>query len=147
MHFRQITPADIPALFAVRTATAENRLSSEDLEVAGITPESVRELLSANHQGWLCEVEGKVVGFCMGDGESGELWVIALLPEFEGRGIGGQLLGKVETWLWSMGHSSLWLWTDVDKTRRAYGFYIRHAWVSDEIAGDDLRMVKFRTPA
>lgn len=66
--------------------------------------------------------------FRHGDRSSGEMWVIAVFPTHIRRGIGGALLKKVETWLFSEGCSSLWLTTDVDTRLRAYSFYKEHGW-------------------
>ena len=142
MNFREITDADVPALFPVRVATRENALSLEELAALGITPASVREMNGASHRGWLCEEEGRVVGFAMGNGETGEMWVIALLPEVEGRGIGKRLLTLVEDWLWSLGWQESWLTTDVDPSLRAYGFYLHQGWVDWKIQDGDRYMKK-----
>src|SRR5215470_3305889 len=88
-HFREIEAADIPALFYIRTRTRENRYKLEELERLGITEQSVAEKLSTSYKGWLCTRNGAVVGFCIADRATGELWVIAVLPEFEGSGVGG----------------------------------------------------------
>ena len=61
----------------------------------------------------------------MGNKETGEMWVIAVLREYEGRGIGRQLLRLVEEWLYSQGWKEVWLTTDPDENFRAVGFY-RH---------------------
>jgi ribosomal protein S18 acetylase RimI-like enzyme len=138
MTLREITDDDVPALFVVRVATRENTLSLDELHKLGITEESVRGMLGTTHRGWLCEDAGKVVGFAMGNRETGEMWVIAVLPEHEGRGIGARLLTLVENWLWSVGWSEIWLTTDTDPTLRAYGFYMRQGWEDSEIS-DGLR--------
>lgn len=64
----------------------------------------------------------------MADRSTGELLVIALLPEYEGRGIGGQLMQHVENWLAQTGCSRAWLTTDLDQTLLAYGFYRHRGW-------------------
>ncbi len=94
----------------------------------GITVESMRAAIQGSHKGWLAEEDGKVVGFAMGDYDAGELTVIALLPELEGKGIGKSLLNNVEQWVHSTGCKSIWLTTDMDTSLRAYGFYIKHGW-------------------
>ncbi len=76
MKFREITAADIPALFAVRTATDENCLSPEQLTALGITPDSVAAKLRDSHAGWLCEDGTEAI-----------------------------LMKSVEDWLWSEGCS------------------------------------------
>jgi ribosomal protein S18 acetylase RimI-like enzyme len=138
MRFRETTEADVPDLFAVRVATHENRLTQEELSSIGITEDSVKERLNGSYKGWLCEAGGKVVGFAMGDKSSGEMWVIAVLPEYIGRGIGSSLLISVEIWLRASGCTRAWLTTDVDTKLKAYTFYRRHGWIDDRIE-DGLR--------
>ena len=133
MDFREIEAADIPALFYVRTRTRENRYTLEELEQLGITEESVAERLSTSHKGWLCAEKGGVAGFCIADGATGELWVVAVLPEFECNGIGGKLMRVAEEWLWSTGFARAWLTTDTDVTLRAYGFYRKRGWLDWKI--------------
>jgi ribosomal protein S18 acetylase RimI-like enzyme len=142
VEFREITEDDIPDLFAVRVATHENALSREELSSLGITEESVRDKLRGSFRGWLCEVDHEVIGFAMGDRSTGELWVIAVLPECVGKGIGSRLLTLVENWLRESGCSRLWLTTDLDTTLKAYSFYRRHGWVDDRIADGIRYMVK-----
>ena len=132
-QFRAITLTDIPALFYVRTRTRENRYTLEELERLGITEDSVAEKLTTSYKGWLCSQDGAVVGFCMADRAAGELWVIAVLPEFEGNGIGGKLMSFAEEWLWSTGWTRAWLTTDMDITLRAYGFYRKRGWLDWKI--------------
>lgn len=141
--FREITNDDIPALFAVRIATRENALSLEELASLGITEESVRGMMETTHRGWLCEVDGETVGFAMGNGKTGEMWVVAVLPDFEDMGIGSKLMILVEDWLWSLGREEIWLTTDVDTALRAYGFYTRLGWTDSGIK-DGLRYMKKR---
>ena len=121
-------------------ATRENALSKEDLRRLGITPETVREMMRTSHRGWLCEVDGKVVGFAMGNGKTGEMWVIAVLPGYEGRGIGAELMDRVEGWLWSLGWGEIWLTTDTDTSLRAYGFYRARGWEDWKVEDGDLFM-------
>jgi GNAT superfamily N-acetyltransferase len=139
---RPISEADVPALFAVRVATHENRLTRGQLTAMGITDESVAAGLRGHRRGWLCEVGDRVVGFAMGDWTTGELLVIAVLPGYIGRGIGSRLLRAVEAWLEASGCRRLWLTTDVDPALKAYGFYVRHGWLDDRIDGDTRYMVK-----
>jgi GNAT superfamily N-acetyltransferase len=141
MRYREIMVSDIPALFAVRTATDENALSLDELTALGITEASVAARLADTYRGWLCEVEGQVVGFAIGDSRTGELWVIAVLPAYVQQGIGSSLLQHVEAWLWAAGCPALWLTTDVDPHLRAYAFYRKHGWVDDGIR-DGMRYMR-----
>lgn len=142
MTYREILPEDIGALFRVRTATQENAFTLEELHALGITEESISLMLQSTHQGWLCEIDGQVVGFCMGDLSTGEIWVLAVLPEFEGRGIGSELLALTERPLWAAGYKKLWLLTGVDRSLRAYSFYKSHGWREVGVDKNDLRMEK-----
>ncbi len=103
-------------------------MSVAELAAIGITPESIGHAIRGSHKGWLFEENGEVGGFAMGDAEQAELTVMAMLPQYEGKGIGGALLTRVETWLAAEGCSRIWLTTDINPELRAYGFYLRHGW-------------------
>ncbi|HEY7727980.1 MAG TPA: GNAT family N-acetyltransferase [Candidatus Eisenbacteria bacterium] len=145
MSYREIGERDVPALFSVRVATRENALSLDELARLGITEASVLSMLRTTHRGWLCEENGRVVAFAMGNRETGEMWVIAVLPDRERRGIGAALLTRVESWLWSEGWTEIWLTTDVDPSLRAYGFYRRQGWMDREIK-NGLRYMRKENP-
>tara|TARA_B110000879_G_scaffold144075_1_gene187179 strand:+ start:429 stop:872 length:444 start_codon:yes stop_codon:yes gene_type:complete len=139
---REIEDKDVPLLFPVRIVTRENRMSMEELASIGITVESIREAIKGSHKGWLSEECGRVVGFAMGDFDDAEMTVIALLPEYEGKGIGSQLLTNVENWLHSKGCNEIWLTTDIDQNFRAYSFYKKHGWQDSEIKNGCRYMAK-----
>jgi ribosomal protein S18 acetylase RimI-like enzyme len=128
LKFREITAGDVPALFHVRPRTRENALTLEQLQRLGINPQSVTESLGQTTRGWLCDDAGRVVAFSMADRATGELLVIALLPEYEGRGVGGKLMALAEQWLAASGCRRAWLSTDLDTSLRAYGFYRKRGW-------------------
>ena len=121
--FREITAADVPALFDVRPRTRESALTLEELQRLGINPQSVTESLGRSTKGWVCDDAGRIVAFSMADRATGEFLVIAVLPEYEGKGIGGQLMAQAEEWLAASGCKRAWLTTDLDTALRAYGFY------------------------
>ncbi|HQR55602.1 MAG TPA: GNAT family N-acetyltransferase [Burkholderiaceae bacterium] len=132
-NFREITAADVPALFDVRPRTRENALTLEELQRLGINPQSVTESLGRSTKGWACEDSGKIVAFSMADCATGEFLVIAVLPEYEGRGVGGRLMALAEEWLAASGCQRAWLSTDLDTTLRAYGFYRKRGWTDWKI--------------
>jgi len=144
MILRLIQPRDLSGIFEVRAATRENPLSRAALRDLGITEESTAELLRTTHRGWLCEQKDRIVGFAIGDGKTGELWVIAVLPECEGRGVGQRLLDAVEDWLWSLGWSEVWLWTSPDQQKRAFAFYLKRGWIVSALKDGRLYMKKKR---
>ncbi len=62
----------------------------EALRQEGITEESVAAMLTTTHKGWVCEIDQRVGQLQHGQFRSnGEFWVVAVLPEFEGRGSAG----------------------------------------------------------
>jgi ribosomal protein S18 acetylase RimI-like enzyme len=142
--FRKIRPDDMDAIFEVRIATWHNNHGREELNEMGISHDSVLEMLKDSHRGWLCETGSHVVGFAMGNQHSGEMWVIAVLKEYEGQGIGKRLLRLVEGWLFSNGWNEIWLTTDPDETLRAVGFYRHLGWIDWKIEPDGDRFMKKR---
>ena len=101
---------DLPAVFDVRASTVENAISIEQLESKhGITPASLTLEMQDKAAGWLCEADGQVVGFCMGDRSNGEITVLAVRPEAEGHGMGARLLEATGQWLFDEGHEQIWL--------------------------------------
>ena len=127
--FRKMRARDLPAVFELRVSTRENAVTMEELEHDyGITPASLAEAMAADVKGWLCEEQGLVVGFAMGDRSNGEVQVVAVRPGYEGKGIGKRLLGLVQTWLHEQGHQEIWLLSNPDSGVRAHGFYRKLGW-------------------
>lgn len=142
MIFREIEPKDIPEIFKVRVATDENCFTQEELEKRGISYHSVKLKLQTTYKGWLCEINKKVVGFVIADKETGEIWVIAVLPEYINKGIGSTLLKLSEEWLISNGIKKFWLITDPNKKLRAYSFYLKNGWTETKTENGILYMEK-----
>ena len=92
---------DVEACIKIRTSTLENYFSVEALAEAGITRETVAKMLNTTHKGWVSENDGELVGFGMGNQSNGEFWVIAVLPEYTGQGIGRRLAVLVQEWLFT----------------------------------------------
>ena len=129
LHYRKMNVDDLPAVFSVRFSTIENAITMEELEEDyEITPKSLAEAMSSHVCGWLCEDTKTVVGFSMGDRFNGEVQVVAVLPNYEGCGIGKTLLNEVQKWLFSEEHKEIWLGANPDPTLRAYGFYRKLGW-------------------
>lgn len=140
---RVMTAKDIPEAFSIRTSTIENALTLAELEEDyGLTPDSLGAAMKGSACGWVGEVDGKAVGFAMGDGATGEITVIAVRPEFEGLGLGTELLQTVQSWLFSKGHQELWLLTTPDPNLRAYKLYVAKGWsATGEIIDEDEKFV------
>jgi ribosomal protein S18 acetylase RimI-like enzyme len=128
MIFREIGSKDIQDLFEIRLSTEENQVTFEYLAGIGITPKSIADGLAGPLKGWLCEVSEEVVGFSLGNKETGEMMVVAVLPEYENMGIGKKLMELIQDWFWSCGHDEIWLLATADPELRASGFYKKLGW-------------------
>ncbi len=130
MHYRPTLLSDVDRTFAVRASTRQNPLTIEQLAEWGITPESVmQDYASGAWVGWVCEVEDQIVGFCTGCVATGEIVVVAVLPAFEGQGIGIRLLTEVIQQMRESGVRSFWLSASPDPLIRAHGFYRANGWI------------------
>jgi ribosomal protein S18 acetylase RimI-like enzyme len=129
LTFREGQPRDIPEMFALRERTRENPISPEELAQLGITPElSTAAMATGRSRSWVCLQGSSLVGFATGDSVSGEILVVAVSPDFEGRGVGKRLLRSVMESLRSAGCDRLWLAASPDPSVRSYGFYRHLGW-------------------
>lgn len=92
-------PADIDAIFDIRTRVHENRLSRDQLVEMGITPATIQKAILEAPCAWVAEVNGAPVGFSMVDVEQGCVFAAFVLPDFEGNGLGRRLMDKAEACL------------------------------------------------
>jgi ribosomal protein S18 acetylase RimI-like enzyme len=130
LEFRETQVADLDALFDLRGRTRQNPISLEALAKVGITPGSTeRELTAGNIWGAVCTHNTRAVGFCTGDVRTGEILVLAVLPDYEGHGVGKQLLSRVADRLQAAGAERIWLAASADPTVRAHGFYRALGWM------------------
>lgn len=130
MKFRPTESKDLEETYAVRARTRQNPMSKAQLVSAGFDPESVlRNFETGEYVGWVCEEGNKVVGFATGDTTTGEVLVVAVLPEYEGKKVGKNLLARLVDSMTERGCSSLWLEASSDPKVRAYGFYRALGWV------------------
>ena len=142
MNSRLAIPKDIPACLVLRGQTRESAMSAERLAGMGITAESwASDVRSGSLTGFVWLKNDAVVGFCFGDNANGEVVVLAVLPDFEGRGIGAHLLSLVVNQLSDTGYKRLFLGCSTDSAKRAHGFYRSLGWVSTgkfDQAGDEV---------
>lgn len=145
LKFRPMLPTDVEATLAVRLSTRENAVTLRELkEDYGVTPISMANALTSDAKGWLCEADGKVVGFSVGNGQSGEVAVVAVSPEFEGFGIGKTVLAHVQGWLFSLGYEEIWLLANPDPGIRATGFYEKLGWQATGIMKGSDQILRLR---
>ncbi|MDV9041053.1 GNAT family N-acetyltransferase [Stenotrophomonas sp. RAC2] len=126
---RDARPEDAAACIDLRGRTRENAFSAAQLAQLGITAQTWAEGISGGDFIGRVAWEGeRMVGYCFADRDSGEVLVLALLPDYEGRGIGRQLLQEVVSLTRDAGHQRLFLACSADPRSRSHGFYRRLGW-------------------
>lgn len=136
---RQAQRGDIAAMHRVRMAVRENVLRS-----TVITEEHYVPAIETLGRGWVVEADGKIVGFAIGNAETGNIWALFVDPEHEGRGHGRALHDAMVEWLFSRGLRHLWLGTDPDT--RAERFYRAAGWRYTGRAANGESLYEFRNP-
>lgn len=150
-RYRPAVPDDAPRCVAVRGQTRENAFSVDQLKAIGVTVDSWRAgIADGSLPGHVCLFDGgrdgardggaggetggdpggKVIGYCFGAPSSGEVVVLALLPEHENRGIGKKLLDTLVSDFKALGHQRLFLGCSANPAVRSYGFYRHQGWRS-----------------
>jgi GNAT superfamily N-acetyltransferase len=151
LTWRKAVPDDAAACIALRGRTRENAFTESQLRDLGITVESwgdgIRDGLFSGH---VCWADDRMVGYCFGDTDSGEIVVLAILPGYEGAGIGKRLLRQVIDEFAANGFTSLFLGCSTDPASRSHGFYRHLGWTPtgtlDE-AGDEILTLRIAPPA
>jgi GNAT superfamily N-acetyltransferase len=122
MIFREATIQDIPQIMFVRFAVKENVLDNPSL----VTDEDCVEYLTVRGKGWVCEIDGKIVGFSIADVQGNNIWALFMHPDYEARGIGKKLHDMMMEWYFSQTHQTVWLSTEPKS--RAETFYKMNGW-------------------
>nr|WP_315423673.1 GNAT family N-acetyltransferase [uncultured Pedobacter sp.] len=122
MIFREAKTTDIPAIQIVRHTVKENILSDPAL----VTDQDCEEFITQRGKGWVCEVDGEVVGFSIVDLKEHNIWALFLRPEFEGKGIGKELHRLMMDWYFDQTQEMVWLGTSPNTS--AEEFYTRQGW-------------------
>lgn len=127
--FRPARPEDAQACIDLRGKTRQNAFSAEALAAIGITLETWTEgIRTKASPGHVCLEGTKVVGMSFWDRASGEVLVVAVLPEFESLGIGKRLLENVLEDMRQAGFTRSFLGCNSDPASRSHGFYRRLGW-------------------
>lgn len=129
-NFRQATLSDIEAMSKIRLSVKENVLSNP----ARVTRQMYEDYLGPLGRGWVCEIDGKIVGFSYAAKEDSSIWALFVLPEYEGRGAGKGLLKLAVEWLFSLGNEEVKLGTAANT--RADRFYAAQGWTRGEMKDD-----------
>jgi len=122
MNIRVAEIKDISQIQVVRNLVKENRLSDPAL-----VPDSDAEnYITRRGRGWVCEINGQIVGFAIADLVDNNIWALFIHPDFEKLGIGKKLHDKMMNWYFSQTDKTVWLGTS-PKTR-AELFYRKAGW-------------------
>ncbi|HGE2196673.1 GNAT family N-acetyltransferase [Pseudomonas aeruginosa] len=129
LTFRPANPDDASLCIKIRGLTRENAFSEEELGALGITTESWSTgIRDGSCPGFVACMDGQMIGYCFGDRDTGEIVVLALLPAYEGRGIGKTLLAMMIDKLEHQGFQRLFLACSSDPNVRSYSFYRHLGW-------------------
>jgi len=122
MRFREAQISDIAQMQVVRHLVKENTLSDPNL-----VPDSDVELyITQIGKGWVCEVNGLIVGFAIVDLREHSIWALFVDPEYAEKGIGKELHRLMLDWYFSKTKETVSLGTAPNT--RAEQFYIRQGW-------------------
>jgi GNAT superfamily N-acetyltransferase len=130
--FRVATVADVGAMHRVRMSVRENALRNPDL----VRREHYEAMLEREGRGWVCEIEGAIVGFAIADLARSNVWALFVDPAHERLGIGRRLHDLLLEWMFANGAERVWLSTA--RGTRAEEFYARAGWtaVGSEPSGE-----------
>lgn len=123
MIFREAKLSDIPQLQKVRNSVKENVLSNPAL----VTDQACEEFITVRGKGWVCEIDGQIVGFAIADLKENNIWALFLIPRFEKQGIGKKLHDMMLNWYFTQTKTKVWLGTSPHT--RAEAFYSKRGWV------------------
>jgi len=129
MIFREATTTDIPQIQLVRNSVKENVLSDPAL----VTDKDCEDYLLGRGKGWVCEIEGEVVGFAIADLIDHNVWALFVKPGFDKKGIGKKLHDDMLDWYFAQTDLTIWLGTA--SGTRAEGFYRKAGWSEVGIHG------------
>ena len=129
MMIREARIDDIKQIQIVRNSVKENALSNPNL----VTDEDCRIFLTERGKGWVCEVNGQIVGFSIADLRDHNIWALFVRPGFDKQGIGRQLHDVMLNWYFEQTQETVWLGTAPGT--RAEAFYRKAGWKETGIHG------------
>lgn len=123
MVFRVAELTDIKQMQVVRNGVKENTLSNPDL----VPDKDVALYITEKGKGWVCLVNGELVGFSIVDLQAGSVWALFVHPQFAEKGIGKELHRLMIDWYFEQTQDKLVLGTAPGT--RAEQFYTLQGWV------------------
>ena len=139
MIFREAQSADIPQIQVVRNAVKENILSDPTL----VPDKDCEEYIHRRGKGWVCELDGQVVGFSIVDIIDNNVWALFVHPDHDRKGIGRELHNRMIDWYFLNTNTPIWLGTAPGT--RAEAFYRKGGW--NEIGVHGKGEIKFEMTA
>jgi len=140
--YRSARAEDAAECIRLRTLTRENAVTEAELAAAGITRDTWAAGIDAGLYPGVVALDGdELAGYCFAHRDTGEIVVLALLPRYEGRGVGKTLLNRVVDLLRQRGFARVFLGCAADPSVRSHGFYRHLGWRSTgtfNAAGDEV---------
>lgn len=133
MEFRQAIKSDLQQIMDVRFSVKENVLSNPAL----VTIEDCDDFIFSRGNGWVCVVDGNVVGFSIVDLVENNIWALFIRPEFAEKGIGRKLHNLMLDWYFTQTQQTVWLGTDPGT--RAETFYRKSGWEHIGMHGNEFK--------
>ena len=88
-EYRLAVPEDAATCVNIRGKTRENAYTVEQLEAIGVTAKSWSQGIEEDSlPGYVCLYLDYIIGYCFGVKETGEIVVLAVLPDHENQGVG-----------------------------------------------------------
>lgn len=131
MLIREAKTTDIPQIQHVRNAVKENRLSNP----GSVSDADCALFLCVKGKGWVCEIDGQIVGFSIVDLVEQNIWALFVHPDFDKRGIGKRLHDSMLEWYFRQTDKTVWLGTEPNT--RAAVFYKKAGWAEVGTHGND----------
>lgn len=129
MIFREAQVTDIEQIQVVRNSVRENMLSDPAL----VPDKDVEEYMTNRGKGWVCEIDGTIVGFAIADLIENNIWALFIHPDFEAKGIGKKLHQIMMDWYFVQTREKVWLGTAPNS--RAEKFYRMQGWIEAGTCG------------
>jgi GNAT superfamily N-acetyltransferase len=133
MEFREAISSDLEQIMDVRFSVKENVLSNPDL----VTIADCEDFIFRRGKGWVCVIDGKVVGFSIVDLVENNIWALFVQPEFAQQGIGKQLHNMMLDWYFTQTQKTVWLGTEPGT--RAETFYRKSGWQHIGMYGNEYK--------
>ena len=122
--YREAEPRDIPQMMNIRMAVRENRLNNPSL----VTEKDCGEFLFHRGKGWVCDLDGNILGFAIADLKDENIWALFIHPDHAGQGIGKTLHEIMMDWYFDQGKT--WVWLGTAPGTIAEKFYKSQGWTA-----------------